>query len=32
MTDSGAYQGIPILDGLHFLYVVRGDRRPEPAC
>ena len=22
---SGAYQGIPILDGLHFLYIVRGD-------
>jgi len=28
---GGAYQGIPILDGLHFLYVVRGDRPPEPA-
>ncbi|MBX7233915.1 MAG: putative toxin-antitoxin system toxin component, PIN family [Caldilineales bacterium] len=26
---GGAYQGIPILDGLHFLYVVRGDRLPE---
>jgi putative PIN family toxin of toxin-antitoxin system len=25
----GVYQGIPILDGLHFLYVVRGDRPPE---
>lgn len=25
---GGAYQGIPILDGLHFLYVVRGDRPP----
>ena len=25
---GGAYQGIPILDGLHFLYVVRGDRLP----
>ncbi|MBK6430489.1 MAG: putative toxin-antitoxin system toxin component, PIN family [Anaerolineae bacterium] len=23
---DGAFQGIPILDGLHFLYVVRGDR------
>lgn len=23
-----AYQGIPILDGLHFLYIVRGDRPP----
>ena len=23
---AGTYQGIPILDGLHFLYVVRGDR------
>ncbi len=23
---GGAYQGIPILDGLHFLYVVRGDK------
>jgi putative PIN family toxin of toxin-antitoxin system len=22
---GGAYQGIPILDGLHFLHVVRGD-------
>jgi len=29
---GGVYQGIPILDGLHFLYVVRGDRPPEPAC
>ncbi len=28
---GGAYQGIPVLDGLHFLYVVRGDRPPEPA-
>jgi putative PIN family toxin of toxin-antitoxin system len=27
---GGAYQGIPILDGLHFLFVVRGDRPPEP--
>ena len=27
---GSAYQGIPILDGLHFLYVVRGDRPPEP--
>ena len=25
---GGAYQGIPILDGLHFLYIVRGDRPP----
>ena len=25
---GGVYQGIPILDGLHFLYVVRGDRPP----
>lgn len=24
-----AYQGIRILDGLHFLYAVRGDRPPE---
>ena len=24
---GGAYQGIALLDGLHFLYVVRGDRR-----
>lgn len=23
---QGAYQGIKILDGLHFLYLVRGDR------
>lgn len=23
---QGAYQGIKILDGLHFLYAVRGDR------
>jgi len=28
---GGTYQGIPILDGLHFLYVVRGDRPPEDA-
>ena len=28
---GGAYEGIPILDGLHFLYAVRGDRRPETA-
>ena len=28
---GGAYQGIPILNGLHFLYVVRGDRQPDPA-
>jgi putative PIN family toxin of toxin-antitoxin system len=27
---GGVYQGIPILDGLHFLYIVRGDRPPEP--
>ena len=26
---GGAFQGIPILDGLHFLYIVRGDRPPE---
>lgn len=26
---GGAYQDIPILDGLHFLYVVRGDRPPN---
>lgn len=26
---GGAYQRIPILDGLHFLYIVRGDRPPE---
>jgi len=26
---GGAYQGIPILDGRHFLYIVRGDRPPE---
>jgi putative PIN family toxin of toxin-antitoxin system len=25
---EGEYQGIRILDGLHFLYVVRGDVRP----
>ena len=25
---GGVYQGIPILDGLHFLYVVRGDLPP----
>ncbi|MBE2235518.1 MAG: putative toxin-antitoxin system toxin component, PIN family [Anaerolinea sp.] len=25
---GAAYQGIPILDGLHFLYVVRGDKPP----
>jgi len=24
-----SYQGIVILDGLHFLYVVRGDKRPS---
>jgi putative PIN family toxin of toxin-antitoxin system len=32
---GGVYQGIPILDGLHFLYIVRGDRPthqdPRPA-
>ena len=28
---GGAYEGIPILDGLHFLYTVRGDQRPEAA-
>lgn len=27
---GGAYHSIPILDGLHFLYVVRGDTPPEP--
>lgn len=26
---GGAYQGISVLDGLHFLYVVRGDRLVE---
>ena len=26
---GGAFHGIPILDGLHFLYVVRGDRPPN---
>jgi predicted nucleic acid-binding protein len=26
---GGDYQGIPILDGLHFLYIVRGDRPPD---
>lgn len=26
---GGAYHDIPILDGLHFLYVVRGDRPPN---
>lgn len=26
---GGAYQGIAIVDGLHFLYVVRGDRPPN---
>ncbi|MBP7960980.1 MAG: putative toxin-antitoxin system toxin component, PIN family [Caldilineaceae bacterium] len=25
---GGAYHSIPILDGLHFLYVVRGDTPP----
>ena len=29
---GGAYQGIPILDGLHFLYIVRGDRPPDAVC
>lgn len=29
-TLHGTYQGIVILDGLHFLYVVRGDRVPGP--
>lgn len=24
-----SYQGIAILDGLHFLYAVRGDKRPS---
>ena len=26
---GGEYQGIQILDGLHFLYIVRGDMRRE---
>jgi uncharacterized protein len=26
---GGEYQGIRVLDGLHFLYVVRGDKRPS---
>ncbi|MBM4460496.1 MAG: putative toxin-antitoxin system toxin component, PIN family [Chloroflexi bacterium] len=26
---DGDYQGISVLDGLHFLYIVRGDRPPE---
>jgi predicted nucleic acid-binding protein len=26
---GGVYQGILILDGLHFLYAVRGDQPPE---
>ncbi len=26
---GGAYQGIPILDGLHFLYIVHRNRPPE---
>ena len=25
---GGEYEGIKILDGLHFLYVVRGDIKP----
>ncbi len=25
---GGKFQGIRVLDGLHFLYVVRGDTRP----
>jgi hypothetical protein len=25
---GGEFQGIRIIDGLHFLYVVRGDRKP----
>lgn len=25
---GGAYHGIHVLDGLHFLYVVRGDTKP----
>jgi len=29
---GGAYQGIPILDGLHFLYIVRGDRPPDTSA
>lgn len=26
---GGEYQGIRVLDGLHFLYVVRGDTKPS---
>ena len=26
---EGEYQGIRILDGLHFLYIVRGDAKPS---
>lgn len=26
---GGSYQGVVILDGLHFLYAVRGDKRPS---
>ena len=26
---GGEYEGIKVLDGLHFLYVVRGDVKPR---
>jgi uncharacterized protein len=26
---GGKYKGIHVLDGLHFLYVVRGDKKPS---
>jgi len=26
---GGEYQGIHVLDGLHFLYVIRGDKMPS---
>jgi uncharacterized protein len=26
---GGEYQGIRVLDGLHFLYIVRSDNRPS---
>ena len=26
---GGEYQGIRVLDGLHFLYIVRGDTKPS---
>jgi hypothetical protein len=31
-VPGGAYGGIPIVDGLHFLYIVRGDQPPAPVC